>query len=66
MTFRPAFAAALAILAVSTVSASPAPMSAAKPGFDGAWSVLIVTEVEGGSDDGRKYVMAAGRTSAGR
>jgi hypothetical protein len=44
MTFRPTFAAALAILAVSTVSASPAPMSAAKPGFDGAWSVLIVTE----------------------
>jgi len=40
---RPAFAAALAILAVSTVAASPAPMSA-KPSFDGSWSVLIVTE----------------------
>ena len=44
MTFRPAFAAALAILAASTVSASPAPMSVAKPSFDGTWSVLIVTE----------------------
>ena len=43
-TIRPATAfAALAILA-STVPAGSAPMSAAKPSFDGNWSVLIVTE----------------------
>ncbi|MEJ0077586.1 MAG: hypothetical protein WDO17_19570 [Alphaproteobacteria bacterium] len=54
MIFRPAFAAALAILAVSTVPASPAPMSAAKPSFDGSWSVLIVTE-KGTCDRAYRY-----------
>ena len=54
MTFRPAFAAALAVLAVSAVPASPAPMSAGKPSFDGAWSVLIVTE-KGACDRAYRY-----------
>ena len=54
MTFRPACAAALAILAVSTVSASPAPMSPGKPSYDGAWSVLIVTE-KGQCDRAYRY-----------
>src|SRR5215468_8684901 len=36
--------AALAILASSAVPTSSAPISAAKPSFDGGWSVLIVTE----------------------
>ena len=54
MTFRPAFAAAFAILAISAVPASPAPMSNAKPGFDGAWSVLIVTE-KGTCDRAYRY-----------
>src|SRR2546423_13318894 len=44
-TIRPLSAlTALAMLAISAVPASPAPISAAKPNFDGAWSVLIVTE----------------------
>ena len=54
MTFRPAFAAAFAILAISAVPASPAPMSTAKPGFDGAWSVLIVTQ-QGKCDRAYRY-----------
>src|SRR5437763_15678065 len=42
---RPASAlTAFAMLAISAVPASPAPISAAKPNFDGTWSVLIVTE----------------------
>ena len=32
--------AALAILAASAVPASPAPIAAAKPNFNGTWSVL--------------------------
>ena len=53
--FRPlSAAAALAILAFSTLPASPAPMSAGKPGFDGSWSVLIVTE-KGTCDRAYRY-----------
>ena len=53
--FRPvSAAAALAILAVSTLPASPAPMSAGKPSYDGAWSVLIVTE-QGKCDRAYRY-----------
>jgi len=54
-TIRPATAfAALAILAASIVPAVPAPMSAAKPNFDGNWSVLIVTE-KGTCDRAYRY-----------
>ena len=53
--FRPvSAAAALAILAFSTLPASPAPMSAGKPSFDGAWSVLIMTE-KGTCDRAYRY-----------
>jgi hypothetical protein len=44
-TIRPA--CALTVLAILSASAAPAfaaPMSAQKANFDGAWSVLIVTE----------------------
>ena len=54
-TIRPATAfAALAILALSALPASPAPMGAAKPSFDGTWSVLIVTE-KGTCDRAYRY-----------
>ena len=54
-SFHPVSAtAAFAILAISTLPASPAPMSTAKPGFDGAWSVLIVTE-QGKCDRAYRY-----------
>lgn len=53
--FRPFPAAAvLAVLAFSTVPASPSPMSAPKPSFDGSWSVLIVTE-KGKCDRAYRY-----------
>src|SRR5215203_3291721 len=53
-TIRPATAfAALAILASSIVPAAPAPI-AAKPNFDGNWSVLIVTE-KGTCDRAYRY-----------
>jgi hypothetical protein len=53
--FRPlSAAAAVAILAFSTIPASPAPVSAGKPSFDGAWSVLIVTE-KGTCDRAYRY-----------
>jgi hypothetical protein len=45
-------ASALAMLAAATVPASPAP--AGKPNFDGAWSVLIVTE-KGTCDRAYRY-----------
>ena len=64
MTFRPAFAAAFAILAISAVPASPAPMSTAKPGFDGAWSVLIVTE-KGTCDRAYRYPVRVTNGSVG-
>jgi len=53
-TIRPTAFAALAILASSVVPAAPAPMSAATPNFDGAWSVLIVTE-KGTCDRAYRY-----------
>ncbi len=43
---------ALAILAASAIPAAPAP--AGKPNFDGAWSVLIVTE-KGTCDRAYRY-----------
>jgi hypothetical protein len=53
--FRPISAAAVfAVLAFSTVPASPSPMSAPKPSFDGSWSVLIVTE-KGKCDRAYRY-----------
>jgi hypothetical protein len=56
MTFlRPACSAAvLALLAFSTIPATPAPMPASKPSFDGAWSVLIVTQ-KGTCDRAYRY-----------
>src|SRR3954453_11068343 len=56
MTFFPPFpaAAVLAVLAFSTAPASPSPMSAPKPSFDGSWSVLIVTE-KGKCDRAYRY-----------
>ena len=54
-TLRPiCAAAAFAMLALSTVPASPAPMAAPTPSFDGAWSVLIVTE-KGTCDRAYRY-----------
>src|SRR3954452_7793708 len=45
-TIRPASAlAALAILALSSVPAAPAPIASGKQSLDGTWSVLIVTEL---------------------
>jgi hypothetical protein len=46
--------AMLAALAASTVPGSPAPLTAAKANFDGAWSVLIVTE-KGTCDRAYRY-----------
>ena len=54
-TIRPATAlTALALLAAMTVSASPAPITAGKASFDGAWSVLIVTQ-KGTCDRAYRY-----------
>ena len=54
-TIRPATTlAALAILGAMTVSASPAPIAASKAGYDGAWSVLIVTQ-KGTCDRAYRY-----------
>lgn len=64
-TIRPASAlTALAMLAISAVPASPAPMSAAKPNFDGAWSVLIVTE-QGKCDRAYRYPVKIQNGSVG-
>ncbi len=64
-TIRPATAfAALAILASSIVPASPAPMGAAKPSFDGNWSVLIVTE-KGTCDRAYRYPVRIQNGSVG-
>ena len=63
--FRPiSSAAALAILAFSTLPASPAPISASKPSFDGAWSVLIVTE-QGKCDRAYRYPVKIENGSVG-
>jgi len=56
--------AALAILAASAVPASPAPISAAKPNFDGTWSVLIVTE-RGTCDRAYRYPVRIRNGSVG-
>jgi hypothetical protein len=45
---------ALALLAASAVPAAPAPLAASKGGFDGNWSVLIVTE-KGTCDRAYRY-----------
>ena len=45
---------AFAILTASAFPASPAPMGATKQGFDGTWSVLIVTE-KGTCDRAYRY-----------
>jgi hypothetical protein len=56
--------AALAILAASAVPASPAPIAAAKPNFDGTWSVLIVTE-QGTCDRAYRYPVRISNGSVG-
>src|SRR5436190_10062249 len=56
--------AAFAILAMSAVPASPAPISAAKPNFDGTWSVLIVTE-SGKCDRAYRYPVKIENGSVG-
>ena len=56
--------AALALLAASAVPASPAPISAAKPNFDGTWSVLIVTE-RGTCDRAYRYPVRISNGSVG-
>src|SRR2546423_12313338 len=62
---RPASALrALAMRAISVVPASPAPISAAKPNFDGTWSVLIVTE-SGKCDRAYRYPVRIGKGSVG-
>lgn len=64
-TIRPASAlTALAILAMSAVPASPAPMSAPKASFDGSWSVLIVTE-SGKCDRAYRYPVKIENGSVG-
>ena len=64
-TIRPASAlTALAMLAISAVPASTSPMSAAKPNFDGAWSVLIVTE-KGTCDRAYRYPVKIQNGSVG-
>jgi hypothetical protein len=64
-TIRPASAlTALAMLAISAVPVSSAPMSAAKPNFDGAWSVLIVTE-QGKCDRAYRYAVKIENGSVG-
>jgi hypothetical protein len=64
-TIRPASAlTALAILAMSAVPASPAPMSVSKPNFDGSWSVLIVTE-SGKCDRAYRYPVKIANGSVG-
>jgi hypothetical protein len=55
---------ALAILAATAIPASPAPISAAKPHFDGAWSVLIVTE-RGTCDRAYRYPVRISNGSVG-
>ncbi len=64
-TIRPASTlAALAILAMSAVPADSAPMSAAKPNFDGTWSVLIVTQ-KGTCDRAYRYPVKISNGSVG-
>src|ERR1700753_1871865 len=62
-TIRPATAlAAFAMLAATALPASTAPMG--KPGFDGAWSVLIVTD-HGTCDRAYRYPVKIENGSVG-
>ena len=56
MRFPHTISSAFAVFAIlaSICSAGSAPMSAAKPGFDGSWSVLIVTD-KGTCDRAYRY-----------
>src|SRR6267154_3381536 len=65
-TIRPAVAAlaALAILAASAAPAFAAPIAASKANFDGAWSVLIVTE-KGTCDRAYRYPVRISNGSVG-
>jgi hypothetical protein len=56
--------AAFAILAGSAVPVSSAPMGAARPNFDGNWSVLIVTE-RGTCDRAYRYPVRISGGSVG-
>jgi hypothetical protein len=56
--------ATFAILAASTLPASPAPIAATKTSFDGAWSVLIVTE-KGTCDRAYRYPVKIENGSVG-
>ena len=55
---------AFAMLTASAFPASPAPMSATKQSFDGAWSVLIVTE-KGTCDRAYRYPVRISNGSVG-
>ena len=64
-TIRPASAlAALAMLALSSVPAAPAPISAGKASYDGTWSVLIVTQ-QGKCDRAYRYPVRISNGSVG-
>ena len=56
--------AAFAILAGSSIPVSSAPMGAARPNFDGNWSVLIVTEL-GTCDRAYRYPVRISGGSVG-
>jgi len=56
--------AAFAILAGSSIPVSAAPMGAARPNFDGNWSVLIVTE-QGTCDRAYRYPVRISGGSVG-
>jgi hypothetical protein len=56
--------AACAILAASSIPVSSAPMGAARPSFDGNWSVLIVTE-QGTCDRAYRYPVRISGGSVG-
>jgi hypothetical protein len=53
-----------ALLTASVFPASPAPISATKQSFDGAWSVLIVTE-KGTCDRAYRYPVRISNGSVG-
>ncbi len=64
-TIRPAAAlTAVAMLAMSAAPAFPAPLSAGKAGFDGSWSVLIVTQ-KGTCDRAYRYPVKIENGSVG-
>jgi hypothetical protein len=55
---------ALALLAASAIPATTAPIAAGKQSFDGAWSVLIVTE-QGKCDRAYRYPVRIANGSVG-